>query len=98
MQNLTNVYWNPPSFLQPHRGLKQIDNYGFLFKLPHPSIQTAGFYYGENPGYGRRELVYSDQPEYYAVDNTIPSSGGLPMVNLKNPYYSFKRSSVTKKI
>ena len=95
--NLTNPYWAPPSFLQPHKGLNAINNYGFFFKLPHTDIQTAGYYFGENPVYGRRELVSSAQPEYHAVDGIIPASGGLPMINPKNPIYSFKREKVTKK-
>lgn len=94
--NLTNVYWSAPSFLQPHRGLQPMDNYGFMFKLPHPGVTTVGYYHGENPGYGRRELVFSDQPEWYAVDGKIPASGGMPLTNPKDPAYTFKRSTVTK--
>ena len=95
--NLTNPYWSQPSYLKSQRGLKPMNNYGFLFKLPHHNVVTAGYYYGENPGYGRRELVFSDQPEYFAVDGKIPASGGLPLIDPKDPIFKFKRSNVTKK-
>jgi hypothetical protein len=75
-----------------------MDNYGFLFRIPHPLPSTAGYYYGENPVYGRRELVFSDQPEYFAVDGKIPASGGVPLVDPKDPIYKFKRSGVTKQM
>ena len=74
------------------------NNLGFFFKLPHPEVSTAGFYFGENPGYGRRELVFRSDPEYFTVDNTIRSSGNVPEINPYNPIYKFKRSDHTKKL
>ena len=71
---------------------------GFFFKLPHPDVTTAGYYFGENPVDGRRELVFRSDPEYYSVDNTIPSSGKVPKINPYDPIYSFSREKFTKKM
>ena len=97
--NLTNPYWAPEAVYSTGvKGQKTFENHrGFFFKLPHPDIQTSGFYFGENPGYGRRQLVFRSDPEYYAVDRTVPSSGGVPKYNPRDPIYAFDRSKFTEK-
>ena len=95
--NITNPYWNGDPMFLPHKGLAPINNHGFFFKLPHRDVQTAGFYFGENPGYGRRELASRSDPEYFAVQGKIPASGGVPQINPKNPIYKFKRSDFVQK-
>ena len=73
--------------------------YGFLFDPPHPDPVTAGYYYGDGQAYPgtRRELVYSAQPEYFAVDGIIGSAGGIPRYNPYDKTLQFKRSQVTQK-
>ena len=98
--NLTNPYWSPPLLLKSQRGKTGFENHlGFFFKQVHPDIQTAGWNFGENPGYGRRELVLSggERPQYYAVTNTLPASGGVPKYNPRDPIYKMKRSDYTIK-
>ena len=83
-----------------HKGLLGYENQrGFLFKIPHPDISTSGYYFGENPVYGRHELVMAggEKPQYYAVDNTIPSSGGVPKYDTRSEIYQVKREDFTKK-
>ena len=97
--NLTNPYWTPkPIFSTGTKGQKSFaNNLGFFFKLPVADIQTSGYYFGENPIPDRRELVFRSEPEYYAVDGKVPSSGGLPKYDPRDPMYAFKRSDYTKK-
>ena len=96
--NITSPYWTPPPiFSTGTKGQRSFENNnGFFFQLPHPDIQTAGFYFGENPVDGRNELVFRSDPEYHAVDRTIPSSGGVPKYNIHDPIYSFQRSQFVR--
>ena len=95
--NLTNPYWSDPPMFQPHKGARRFENnYGFFFKLPVDDIQTAGYYFGENPGYGRRELVMRSDPEYFLPQNIVPASGGLVKYDVKDAIYKFRRSDHTK--
>ena len=99
--NLTNPFWTPPPFIRRDQGKLGFENHrGFFFKLPHPDIQTSGWNFGENPGYGRRELVMKggERPQYFAVQNTIPASGRLPKYDVRDPIYKMKRSDYTVKI
>ena len=95
--NLTNPYWNDAPMFKTHKGMRRFENnLGFFFKLPVADVQTAGFYFGDNPGYGRRELVMRSDPEYYAAGGVIRASGGVPEIDVKNPIYKFKRSDYTR--
>ena len=99
LQNATNPYWTPqPIYNWGIKSQKTNDGYGFTFKLPFPDISTAGWYFGEEPVPQRRELVFRSDPEYFAVENTIPSSGGVPKYNLYDPIYQFRRSDHVQKI
>ena len=98
--NLTNPYWTPPLMLKHQQGKNGFENHlGFFFKPLPPDIQTSDWYFGENPGYGRRELVMKggERPEYYAVTNTLPASGGLVKYDPRDPIYKVKRSDFTVK-
>jgi len=96
--NPTNPYWEPPVVYKARKHLKPIArDTGFRFQLPWPQPVSAGFYYGENPAWGRKEQVFSAQPEWYAVDNIIPSSGNIPMVNPHTREMKYKRSDYTVK-
>ena len=98
MMNITNPYWTPPTKFTTHKHLKPIArDLGFHFSLPWPLPVTAGYYYGEQPPLGRRELVFSSQPEWFATDNILPSSGGIPLVNPYTAEMQFKRSDYTIK-
>ena len=99
--NPQNPYWTVPAMFKAHKGLQGYqNNLGFFFKTPVADIQTSGYYWGDNPGYGRRELVMAggERPQYYAVDGTLPGSGGVPKYDPKSPYYKVKRSAFTKKL
>ena len=97
--NPTQPYWTPDPYFKTQSSLKPIANtLGFQIPIPWPDPTTMGYYFGENPQYGRRELVYRSDPEYYARDNVIPSVGGVPRINPYDPIYSFSREKYTARV
>ena len=99
--NLSSFYWTAPQVEKV--GVKsqplQERHYGFMFDIPHPDPSTVGWWFGEGQAYPgtRKELVYSPQPEYFAVDGIIGSAGGIPRYNPYDKNLQFKRSQVTQK-
>ena len=94
----TNPYWTPPAQFKTVKYLKPIArDLGFQFHLPWPLPVSAGYYYGENPVWGRKESVYSSQPEWFATDHIIPSSGGIPLMNPYTKEMTFNRQDYTVK-
>ena len=95
----THPYWQAPKEYKPHTFQKPIArSIGFQFALPWRLPVTAGFYFGENPVWGRREQSTETQPEYFATDNIIPSSGGIPMINPHTQDMKYRREDHTVKI
>ena len=95
----TNPYWTPPKQFKAVTNLKPIARTnGFLFNLPWPLPVSAGYYYGENPVWGRREQVYNSQPEWFATDHIIPSTAGIPLMNPYTEEMKFDRQKFTKNI
>ena len=95
----THPYWTPPVDFTTRKQLPPVARtYGFQWKLPWREPTTAGYYFGENPVWGRREQVFSSRPEYFAVDNIIPASGGHPLMNplTKDMQFSRKHFTVQK--
>jgi len=76
------------------RPIKPISGHlGFQMNIPWPEPVTVGaIYAGEGAMPDRREVVTTAFGEYYAVDNTIPSTGGVPLVNVNEPRYRFSRN------
>jgi len=72
-----------------------VHNYGFQFNLPWPDVQTAGFYNGQGAMPDRNELIYRDDPEYFAVGGIVSATAGVPRINPYNPIYKFDRSKYT---
>ena len=97
--NSTSPYWSTESFLttKKYQPLQE-RRLGFTFDPPHRDVVTAGWYYGEGALPDRRELVYSAQPEYYAVQDIIPSVGGIPRANPYDRIYHHSRAAVTQKM
>ena len=96
----TSFYWAEPQIytaqLKPQKQLE--NNRGFWFDIPYNDIQSAGWYFGENPIPGRKELVFDNgQPEWFANQGIIPASGGFPKYNPYNPEFHHKRENFTVK-
>ena len=60
--------------------------------------ETHGPGFGENPVPQRHELVFRSDPEWGAVENTIPASGGGPKYNPYDKNLQFRRSKYVRKI
>ena len=100
--NVTHPFWQPPREFVGQKNFSQTQtpiarNLGFQFQIPWPLPATAGFYDGQNPIWGRRELVFSGNPEYFAVGNTIPSAGGVPLINPYSREMQYSRENFTNK-
>ena len=98
--NVTHPFWQVPKQFVGQKSFKQTlppvaNTLGFTFQLPWPLPVSAGWYDGQNAMWGRRELVFSSQPEYFAVENIIPSAGGVPLINPYAPEMKFSRKMVT---
>ena len=92
--NPTSPYWTvPPTTIKTLKPI--INNPGFLFVLPWPDVSTAGFYHGQRPVPGRKELIFRDDPEYFAVDGIVPATAGIPRINPYDPVYKFSREKFT---
>jgi hypothetical protein len=88
----TSPYWTEPSF-EPLKSHKPISGHlGFQMRIPWPYPVTAGAVYtGEGAVPGRREVCNATYGEYFAVNDTIPSSGGVPLVDVNNWIFRYNR-------
>ena len=95
--SITNAYWAPPAThefevktLNP-----KIGDLGFRTDIPWPLPVTAGAeYFGEGqqdlPTYPKM-LNKSFQGEVFAVGNTVPSTGAIPLVNIYDKEFKYSR-------
>ena len=94
--SIINAYWIPPAWQQYE--VAEINpkknDLGFRNDIPHRLPTTIGSqYYNE----GRNELPlpkiieFNPQGEYYAPDNVIPATGGVPLINISDKIYKFER-------
>ena len=94
----TNPYWTPPVEFKTRKHLKPIArDLGFQWTLPWPQPSSAGYYFGQNPVWGRRQDVYSSLPEWFATDNIVPSTAGVPIMNPYTAEMKFSREKFTRK-
>ena len=84
---------------------------GYLIDIPWPDVTTAGYLNGGNMQESgglvqnyyptnrmpeqRNILITSDQPEYFAVNNRVRSTGGIPQINTNDPIFSYSRKQNT---
>ena len=99
--SFTSTYWVPgPNYERIDSTIPITGNLGFLFDLPRKQPIAGPWYYGEgrNDIAGDRRLIFRPDPEYYAVDNIIPTINGKPMVDINDPAYTFDRTKFTVNI
>ena len=82
---------------------------GYSLPLPWPDVTTAGYLDGGNMGKTpgmeipapnnrlpeQKQLILSDQPEWYALNNRINSLGGMPLIDTRDPVFAYKRADKT---
>ena len=93
--NITNPMFTQPSYpisFQP----PMTGHLGYQIDVPHAPPVATPFYYGEDPQWGRRELVMRSDPEYFAIGNVVPMlTEKIPLVDISDPSYSFSRAKFT---
>lgn len=57
------------------------NHYAFHTDIPLRDPVSTPWYYGENALPDRREIVTMTYPELYAVDNVLPTVGGVPRID-----------------
>ena len=95
----TSPYWFQPSFQSKTMAKPITNTLGFQTNIPWPLPVTVGaIYAGDGAAPDRREITTSAFGEWFAVDNTIPSSGGVPLINVKEPRFQYSRENFVHRI
>lgn len=69
-------------------------DYGHSFVIPWVMPHTAGYWnHGTIPT--EKKLITRDDPEFFATNNIIRSTGGMPVINPNDPTFQFDRSDYT---
>ena len=87
---VTQASWHAPEF-GIHKSEPYFRDYGHSFNLPWVLPHTVG-YWNEGTIPTERKLITRNDPEYFATNNIIRSTGGVPVFDLKDPAYSFDRA------
>ena len=65
---------------------------GFQMSIPWPAPVTVGaIYSGQGAMPDRRTVETSPFGEYFAINDTVPSTGGVPLYDTKDPIYTYSR-------
>ena len=83
------------SFHTPELGRIQSEpyfrDYGHSFAMPWVMPHTAGFWnHGTIPT--EKKLILRDDPEFFATNDIIPSTGRMPVIDPGDPVYRFDRN------
>ena len=101
---MTDPYWVPgPLYSVGHITYQNehFNDLGFRNEIPVPlPISVGQSYFGSNEGaLGLpKQLVFSNQGEYFARGGYLRTNNGKPMVNIYSPEFNFTRASVTKQV
>ena len=89
---VTSPYWFQPEFRPVIHDKPMVGHMGFQMSIPWPAPVTVGaIYSGDGALPDRRTVETSPYGEYFAIDNTVPSSGGVPLYNTSDPIYTYLR-------
>ena len=79
------------------RGMKPWNDLGYFpIDIPWNDVYTAGWQESRPDIWGyENKLITSSQPEYFAPDNIVRSTGGLPSIDVSDPIYAFDRRQHT---
>ena len=93
-------YQNPTT--QISRSEENLSDLGYSVSIPWNDVTTAGWYnYRTDINiqiqmWGtENKLVMRDDPEFFAPDDLLRSTGGIPTINLNDPIYAFDRANYT---
>ena len=95
----TSPYWFQPEFQSKTMQKPMTGHLGFQTRIPWPEPVTVGaIYAGQGARPDRREITTSAFGEWFAIDNTIPSTGGVPLINVKEPRFQYSRANFVHKV
>ena len=69
---------------------------GYSLSIPANAVYSTGWQEAKPDIWGyERKLITRSDPEFYAPDNVVRSTGGIPEINVHDPQYGFSRSEYT---
>ena len=88
----TSPYWNNAEF-DTRKSHKVIaGTLGFTTSIPWTLPVTVGStYFGDGALPDRRTVCLKPWGEYFAVNNKIPSTGGIPLINTQEKRFQYSR-------
>ena len=96
---VTSPYWFQPEFKPVLRDKPIVGHLGFKTSIPWPAPVTVGaMYFGEGALPDRRTVETSPFGEYFAVNNTVPSSGGVALYDTSDPIFTHSRERFVYRI
>jgi hypothetical protein len=88
----TSPYWNQFEFDTKKSDKVIAGTLGFTTAIPWPEPVTVGaIYSGDGAMPDRRTICMRPWGEYFAVNNKIPSTGGVPLINTQEPRFQYSR-------
>jgi len=96
---VTSPYWFQPEFHSVVRHKPITRTLGFMQNIPWPAPVTVGaIYSGEGALPDRRTVETSPFGEYFAVNNVVPSTGGVSLYDTQDPIYTYSRDNFVYRI
>ena len=89
---VTSPYWFRPEFKPILRTKPIAGHLGFKTSIPWPAPVTVGsLYFGSGALPDRRTVETSPFGEYFAINDTVPASGGVPLFDTSDPIFTYSR-------
>ena len=89
-----NYYTNQSTHVE--HGMKPWNDFGFWVDIPWNDVFQTGWQEVRPDIWGyENRLTTSSQPEFFAPDGIIRSTGGLPIIDTSDPIYHFDRTQHT---
>jgi hypothetical protein len=69
---------------------------GYSLSIPANAVYNTGWQFSKPDIWGyERKLITDPRPEWYAPDNVVRTTGGIPEINTHDPKYTFSRAEHT---
>ena len=95
----TSPYWNQFEFDTRKFHKPIAGNLGFTPVIPWPLPVTVGaIYSGDGAIPDRRQICIKPWGEYFAVNDIIPSTGGVPLINVHEKRFQYSRDKFCYRI
>lgn len=96
---VTSPYWFRPEFQSIASDKPMVHTLGFQMSLPWPAPVTVGaLYTGDGALPDRRTIETSPFGEYFAVNDTVPTTGGVDLYKTTDPIYTYSRDDFVFRI